>query len=227
MNIPTRVPRAIAAVFVLTITFAATVFPQSDKKPSYAILVDNTGSLRTQFPYVIALSKSIVQRTHQQGPVSLFNFKPYRDLRQPVATVTAGPQSIQSIAALEGYLDGLFVIGGQTTLRDAIDFMAQQMNDNAQQLAGEKIIILVTDGEDRVSKINEDDLLKSLKTSGIKVYAVGLTTELDDPSRGLNESKRSKAEHFLKKLTKETDARVVFAPSKNDIDDVVDHLLAK
>ena len=227
MKGPSHALRAIVALIVLTITFAATALSQSEQKPNYAILVDNTGSLRTQFPYVIALSKSIVQRTHQQGPVSLFNFKPYRDLRQPVATVTAGPQSIQSIAALEGYLDGLFVIGGQTTLRDAIDFMAQQMNDNAQQLAGEKIIILVTDGEDRVSKINEDDLLKSLKTSGIKVYAVGLTTELDDPSRGLNESKRSKAEHFLKKLTKETDGRVVFASSKNDIDDVVDHLLAK
>src|ERR1044071_670862 len=127
MKGPSHALRAIVALIVLTITFAATAFSQTEQKPNYAILVDNTGSLRSQFPYVIALSKSLVQRTHEQGPVSLFNFKPYRDLRQPVATVTPGPQATQSLVVLEGYLDGLFVIGGQTTLRDALDFMAEQM----------------------------------------------------------------------------------------------------
>ena len=226
MNKKQVVTRMIATIFLSTMILGLTAFAQN-AKPTYAVLIDNTGSLRTQFPYVVALSDAIIKRTCQRGSISLFNFKTSRDERGPVAVVTSGPQSAQELRLLEQYLTELFVVPGQTSLKDAISSIARQLNSRTNQMRGEEIIILITDGEDRVSKTKEDELLKDLKSSGTKVYAVGLTSELENADSLLQKSKRQKSAAFLKKLTSQTGGRVVFASSKNDIDSVLDTLLAE
>jgi cell division GTPase FtsZ len=95
-------------------------------------------------------------------------------------------------------------------------------------------MILITDGEHRMEEIGssrtetEDErskrdskLRKYLEESGIKVYAIGITSELDT-----GENRRLRAENFLIRLTKETGGRVVFSRSKRvEIDKLVNQLL--
>src|SRR2546423_6539190 len=86
--------------------------------------------------------------------------------------------------------------------------MAERLNQPAA--ATDKIIILITDGEDRVSEKNRKEVLGKLKENRTSVYAIGLVEQLEG-------SKRSKATDLLKLLTKETGGRVIF-PKSNQLE---------
>lgn len=227
---PQRIVGYPLITLLLTLGLSHAAFAQNEKQAAHGILIDNTGSLRSQFPEVLLISKGIVGQTHPRGPVSLFNFRTDGDDRKPLAVVTAGSEWSQDRNFLERYVDSLYVVAGQTALKDAISHVAERVNARASLdtgAPGEKIIFLITDGEDRVSKIKEEQLLKMLKTSGIKVNAVGLTKELDHEGGLLHKSKRGKAVDFLEKLTKETGGRVVFATSRKDAENLLKELFAK
>lgn len=194
---------------------------QNAKKVSYGILIDNTGSMRSQFNEVTSLGRSVVRQVYQNGPVSIFHFSSQGERRNPIAMATSGIES-QDLTALEAYIDELYVLGGQTTLLDAISSMAKELkarnNADKDREAG-PVVIVITDGEDRVSHLKEKDLISELKASGARVYALGLVQELSG-------SKRDKAKDLLKKITSETGGRVIFSDSRiSDVDKLVTELL--
>lgn len=205
---------------------------QGEKKTAYAILIDNTGSLRSQFDVVMAASKGIAERVvRRQGSVSIFNFQDNPDKKNRTAVITAGIEWSGDGDELEDYIDNLWIVPGQTTLLDAINQMAERLNAKAAQekeVFGEKVILLVTDGEERESKIGEKELLKILKESGIKVYAVGLVGELGRQGNLVSKSSKDKATSLLEKLARETGGRAVFPKSRqSDMTTLLDELLAK
>jgi hypothetical protein len=212
---------------LLTSVFCPSGFAQGDKKTAYAILLDNTGSLRNQFPQVEAFGKGLVHRTCRRGPISLFNFMSEGIGRGSRAIVTTGAEWTQDENVLDKHIDDIYVQGGQTTLRDAIYFMAEKLNakvDADKNAFASKVIIMVTDGEDRVSAVNEQKLIKMLRDRGVAVYAVGLLGELESENIPIRKSPRARAEDFLNKVAKETGGGVIF-PRTGDTN--VDALLGK
>jgi len=204
-------------------------FGQNDKKLASAILIDNTGSLRSQFDQVLTLGKAVARQAAQKGPVSVFNFQGGGDRRNPLAIISGGSAWSQDADALGYFIDQVYVLGGQTTLLDAVNSMSR---DVTSMIALEKdayangVIILITDGEDRESRIKEAELIKELQKNGTRVYAIGLVKELGSGSFG-SKGKKEKAESLLKKLTKETGGRVIFPDSGNlDADKLASKLLA-
>ncbi len=192
---------------------------QTEKKEAIAILIDNTGSLRTQFEIVIDVSKGIVAKTHERGPISIFPFsRPGKD-SETAAIVTSEAEWTQDKDSLDSDLDDLYIVVGQTALRDGVNNVAEQLNSKVSQdkdaFSG-KVMFIVTDGEDRSSRISEKDLIATLKESGIKVFAVGLVKDLDGDGGFLGKATQGKAVSFLEKITKETGGRVVIAKSKRD-----------
>lgn|GEM_PF-1058208 len=150
---------------------------------------------------------------------------------------TLGIDWTQDEATLTRYIEGLGLVRGQTDLFSAIRTIAESLNrtTDSKDAPSEKVIILITDGEHRMEMIGtsqptetdderskrDSKLRKYLKDSGIKVYAIGLTGELDT-----GENRRLKAENFLSRLTKETGGKVVFSRSKHaDVDKLVNQLL--
>ncbi|MEO8435871.1 MAG: vWA domain-containing protein [Pyrinomonadaceae bacterium] len=207
---------------LLPILFSCSfVSAQNGKKVSYGILVDNTGSMRSQFNQVTALGKSVVKHVYQNGPVSIFHFSSQGDRRNPIAMATSGIES-QDPDALETYIDYLYVLAGQTTLLDAIGSMAKELTARNSADKGREtspVVIVISDGEDRVSHLKEKDLINELKASGTRVYALGLVQELSG-------SKRDKAKDLLRNVTSETGGRVVFSDSRiSDVDKLVTELL--
>jgi hypothetical protein len=225
----TRSSSYIPLVVFLTLLLSHTVIAQNEKKIAYGILMDNTGSLKSQFSDVKVLSKRVVNHIHPKGPISLFNFMRQSTKNDPLAVVKAGVEWSQDKNIIDRHIDNLAVEPGQTTLKDAIYSIAETLNAKVNldkdAFAG-KIIILITDGEDRVSKIKEKQLIQALKESGIKVYAVGLVEELDLGS-GFIKSAKSKAVEFLKKITRETGGRVMFPKKGTDTESLVRQLLAE
>lgn len=150
---------------------------------------------------------------------------------------TLGIDWIQDEDILTRYIEGLSIVKGQTDLFGAIRSVAESLNattGNSKDAPSDKLIILITDGEHRMEMIGtsqtetEDErsrrdskLRKYLKDSGIKVYAIGITGQLDT-----GDNRRLRAENYLSRLTKETGGRVVFSRSKHpEIDRLVNQLL--
>jgi len=70
-------------------------------------------------------------------------------------------------------------------------------------------------------------VIKELKATGVKVYAIGLIRQLDADTL-IRISPRERAETFLTKITKETGGRAVFPKSKKiDVDGLLNELLGQ
>ena len=188
----------------VTLLLAGAIHAQEPKKFAYGILIDNTGSMRSQFDVELNLGKEIVRQLHDHGPISVFDFHSegvgpgMRAL--PIGRIEAS----QNAELLSRTIDDLYVEGGQTTLLDAIDLIADSLQQNSPDAT--KVIVLITDGEDRVSRIKKETLLQKLEQQKISVFAIGLTQQLKDH--------KSKATDLLNLLTKETGGRAVFPDSK-------------
>lgn len=216
-------------MLLLVVMSAPVVCGQSEKKVAYGILIDNTGSLRSQFDQVWSLGKAVARNSAKTGPASVFNFTSGGDRRNPLAVISGGSDWSQDADSLASFIDDIYVLGGQTTLLDAIQSMSRTVNAKVTQekdVFSNGVVILITDGEERESRIKESDLIKQLQKDGTKVFAIGLVKELGSGPFG-SKSKREKAENLLRKLTKETGGRVIFPDSKNmDADKLVNDLFA-
>jgi len=188
-------------ISIVLLSLPSVCVAQGNKKLEYGILIDNTGSMRSQFGVVNILAKALVHQVHDHGPVSIFSFDSEGVGRGSRAVPAARIEHTQDEDLLNRTIDGLYVQGGQTTLLDAIEFMDERLR--AQVGASDRIIILITDGEDRVSTEKQKDLVSKLKDHKASVYAIGLVRELED-------GKRAKPIKLLTSLTKETGGRVVF-----------------
>lgn len=201
-------PRISLLTTLILLSLPAVCLAQQSKKLEYAILVDTTGSMRSQFGIVNSLAKAIVHQVHDRGPVSIFCFDSEGIGRASRAVPAVRVEHTQDENLLNRTIDGLYIQGGQTTLLDAVELMAEGLR--AQPEATDRIIILITDGEDRVSGRERKEVIAKLKENKTSVYAIGLVKELDG-------GKRSRATDLLKSLTAETGGRAVF-PNSNPID---------
>jgi Mg-chelatase subunit ChlD len=206
----------LVAVGLLLLSTSIVCAAQENKKLEYAILVDSTGSMRSQFDIVLRLGKAVAHQVHDQGPVSIFCFRGEGIGRGSRAVVTPLIERSQEEGLIDRTIDSIYIEGGQTTLLDAVEAMAERLTQ--PPAAAAKVIIMITDGEDRVSENNRKEVLAKLKESKTSVYAIGLVAQLES-------SKRSKATDLLKTLTKETGGRVVFPKSGNlDIQNLLTEL---
>ena len=138
---------------LLLITLLILVAPtsaQTQNKSTYVILLDNTGSMKTQFGQVQALAKAMVKRLPRKGPISILVFQ----TQGGFATVSPGIEIEQDESKLTNYIDGLSVVTGQTALFDAVAVAADTLLDQAKAIGvSDKILILITDGDDRGAMI--------------------------------------------------------------------------
>jgi hypothetical protein len=91
----------------------------------------------------------------------------------------------------------------------------------------EKILILLSDCEDRASSTKPADLIKKLKDLKVKAYVVGLLDDLPGDSGLFGKSSAKKSREFLTSLSKATDGRFVIAKRKSTAAEIVDELLAE
>lgn len=206
-----------ASLLLLSLSIVAPA--QSDQPTLFGILLDNSGSLRSQFDRVLELGDQVLEDAHKRGPISIFSFKGTGDPKDAPPLTVAHTIWNQDREVLSRYLDSLFIEGGQTNLLDAVHSMVNHINAKAEQDKtpnARKVLVLITDGEDRKSKIKEKELLAELQQHQIKVFAIGLVRELEDEMRLGSGNPRSKAVKLLTKIAKETGGRALFPKTNND-----------
>ena len=176
---------------------------ENDERPiDYGLVVDSSGSLRSMYPAVLATARAIVTTKRDTDRVFLERFISSDKIRI-VQDFTS------NTSVLVASINRFVVEGGQSAVLDGIyagiDYLAKHSSEDTSR---RKALVLITDGEDRNSYYKIDQVTKLLRESGVQVFIIGLTTELDNDSGLIRKSSRDKAEILLKKIAQESGGRL-------------------
>lgn len=213
--------RQLVVVLFLLAFFVGASYGQIEKKSIYGVLLDNTGTMRTQLTTVKNIGMEIIEQKNATGEISVFNFATKENNKQATAEMAIGVDWNQDKKFLEKYIDNLSTVRGLTNLFDAIRLSGETLNlraNSGKDKISEKILILLTDGEDRDSQAKPKELIKFLSDNGIKVFAVAFVEEVYN---------KGKSKKFLKKLTEETSGNIIFPSEKQSIKDIVKSLFTE
>lgn len=172
---------------------------------SYGIVVDNSGSYRRLLGRVIDLSKEIVEENKAGDETFLARFID-SDKIKILQDFTDSKESLHDAA------DEMYIEGGMAALLDAVYFSAKYLAENARDEANRKrILVVITDGEDRKSNVKIEELLKYLTENQIKVYAVALADE-------------KVSQKVLDRLTRETGGKKYLPKTRAELPAIVKEL---
>jgi Ca-activated chloride channel family protein len=141
------------------------IFRREDIPISLGIVVDNSGSMRPKRLQVEAASLQLVKASNPQDQVFIVNFNDEAYLDCPFTN---------SIPKLEEGLARIDSRGG-TAMRDAISMSIDYMKEDGK--LDKKVILAITDGNDNMSSITLEELVRKAQQSEVMIYAIGLPDE--------------------------------------------------
>ncbi|MDQ6788536.1 MAG: VWA domain-containing protein [Acidobacteriota bacterium] len=194
-----------------------TSFTKAEVPTNYSLVLDNSGSLRSQLDKVIEASKIIVATNKPEDETSVIRFVS-SDKIEIVQDFTPNK------ADLNEALENLYVEGGQTAIIDAVYLAAEKVDEYEKSHDSNdkkrRALILVSDGEDVSSYYKEQQLFDLLREADVQIFTVGFVNELSKDSGFISKSKQSKAKSFLERLATETGGKSYFPNSINELNDI-------
>jgi Ca-activated chloride channel family protein len=188
-------------------------FSKEEVPLSYGLLIDNSGSMRSQLDQVLDAGRLIVNGNKPGDETFLVRFVS-SDSIQMVSGFTS------SKAMLFGGLDSLYIEGGQTAVIDAVLLAIEYAAKNRKGMDGNRrvALVLVTDGEDRGSRSKRSDLIERLHREDIQIFTIGLVKQIED------KKSRDKATELLKFLAQETGGRAFFPNSTSELRGIAEEI---
>jgi len=192
-------------------------FSKSEVPTNYAMVIDNSGSMRLQLDKVIEASKIIVNTNRADDETSIIRFVDSEKIEITQEFTNSKADILES-------LDNLYIEGGPTAIIDAVYLAAERVdqyeksrNPNDRK---RRALVLVSDGEDRDSFYKEQQLFELLRESDVQIYAVGFVNELSKEGGFIGKSPQGKARAFLERLAKETGGKVYFPNSLSELNGI-------
>lgn len=183
----------------------------------YGLVVDNSGSLRSQMAEVVEAAKLIVNSNQSGDEAFLVRFVDH-DKIKTLQNFTSNK------AALVTSLEGMYVEGGSSAIVDAVYFSIQHFSQDRRPngSAVRRALIVLTDGDERSSFYKLEQLLKLVLEKNIKVYVIGFNQALK--LQGLNTQKR--ATNLLNRIADGSGGRAFFPNSIVEVRNVANSILA-
>jgi len=159
------------------------VFKREDVPVSMGLVIDNSGSMRDKRPRVNEAAVTLVQSSNPQDEAFVVNFNDdyYLDLDKDFTS---------SIPELKEALERIDA-RGSTALYDAIIGSMDHLKKGHKD---KKVLLVVTDGEDNVSRNSLEKTLREIQKANVVIYTIGLFS--DDDKKG-----RKKAMRALKDIS--------------------------
>jgi VWFA-related protein len=175
---------------------------------SYGILVDNSGSYRQILERIIEAVEDLVETNTDADEAFLMRFV-NSDKIKLLQDFTASKNELREAA------NEMFVEGGLTAILDAVDFSARHLAENAGKDGAPraKILVLITDGDERQSAVKMENVLKFLKDNQIRVFALGVSEE-------------KVSTKILDRLTRETGGKNIVPKTRAELPAAVKELAA-
>ena len=188
-------------------------FSKSEVPTNYALVIDNSGSLRSQLEKVIEAGKIIVNTNRPDDETSIIRFVS-RDKISIEQPFTANKIDLNDA------LDNLFIEGGQTAIIDAVYLAAQQVGKYEKARGNDRkrrALVVVSDGEDRDSYYNESQLFDLLRETDVQIYTIGFVGDLSKDGGFISKSPQGKARAFLERMATETGGKAYFPADINEL----------
>ena len=181
-------------------------FSKSEVPTNYAMVVDNSGSMRQLLDKVIEAGKVLVNTNRPADDTMIIRFvgRDKIEVQQPFTS-----NKTDLIDALEN----MYIEGGQTAIIDAVYLAVESVDEHEKSEKGDhkrRALILVSDGEDRNSYYNEKQLFELLKESEVQIYVIGFVSELSKDGGFIAKSPQQKSKAFLERLASETGGKAYF-----------------
>ena len=154
------------------------VFKREDVPVSMGLVIDNSGSMRDKRPRVNEAAVTLVQSSNPQDEAFVVNFNDdyYLDLDKDFTN---------SIPELKEALERIDA-RGSTALYDAIIGSMDHLKKGHKD---KKVLLVVTDGEDNVSRNTLEKTLREIQKANVVIYTIGLFS--DDDKRGRKKAMRA------------------------------------
>jgi Ca-activated chloride channel homolog len=188
-------------------------FSKEEVPLSYGLLIDSSGSMRSQLGHVIDAGKLVVNGNRSDDETFLVRFVTSDNI-QLVSGFTL------SKSRLFDSLDSMFTEGGQTAIIDAVLTSLDYAAKNRKGMDGNRrlALVIVTDGEDRASRSKRTELVERLHREDIQIFAIGLVKQIED------RKSRDKATELLKFLAQETGGRAFFPNSTSELRGIAEEI---
>ncbi|MDQ3665448.1 MAG: VWA domain-containing protein [Acidobacteriota bacterium] len=184
----------------------------------YGLVVDNSGSIRSQMAEVVEAGKLIVNSNQSGDEAFLVRFVDH-DKIKTLQNFTSNK------AALATSLEGMYVEGGSSAIVDAVYFSIQHFSQDKKPngSAVRRALIVLTDGDERNSFYKLEQLLELVREKNIKVYVIGFIQALR--LQGSNTQKR--ATNLLNRIADRSGGRAFFPNSIVEVRDVANSILGE
>jgi len=186
------------------------LFKHEDIPLSMGLVIDNSGSMRNKRERVHGAALTFVRESNPDDETFVIAFHEEAYLEQDFTG---------SLGDLVDALDGLDPRNG-TALHDAIYL---GMEHAKKGRLDKKAILVISDGDDKDSKMSYEKLLKYVQGSkNVAVYAIGLLDENEQGTGflGLGRSPQKKAREALTELTGITGGRAYFPKSIDEVETI-------
>ncbi|MBP9663273.1 MAG: VWA domain-containing protein [Pyrinomonadaceae bacterium] len=189
-------------------------FSKSEVPTDYGIVVDNSGSLRSQLEKVIEAGKVLVNMNRQDDQTLIIRFVDSKKI-EILQEFTSNKTDLNDA------LENMYIEGGQTAITDAVYLAVESIDQHQVSTRNEdrkrRALILVTDGEDRSSFYNEKQLFDLLRESEVQIYVVGFVDELSKDGGFISKSPQAKARAFLERMATESGGKAYFPSSPTEL----------
>ena len=183
---------------------------EPDERPvDCVLLIDASGSFRPLISSALEAAKLFIVNRRPDDQIAIARFVS-SDIIENTQEFTTDN------TALLKALDQIYLQKGQSAVIDALYIGADYVVKHNKENAGRrKVVVLFSDGEDRNSYYRQEQLMKLLSETGVQIFILGFTSELNKQQRFIRTmSVREKAEKLLTTVAEETGGRVFFPATK-------------
>jgi Ca-activated chloride channel homolog len=173
-------------------------FGYEDIPVTIGLVIDNSGSMRSKRPDVVAAAMAFVRSSNPADQIFVVNFNENVSMGLP-ANVSFTNNAAQLETALSRN-----VTTGMTALYDAIAGAIDQLQKGKWD---RKVLIVVSDGGDNASKRSLAQVMSLVNRSNAAIYTMGIFDESDE----------DRNPHVLRQLSKASGGEAFFPKTQQDI----------
>ena len=186
-----------------------TSFSNEDQPTSIAILLDMSGSMATSLPYTAAWISRFIQGAGHSNEYLILGF----DVQGRVLC-NWGCSQRELVAALDSIAKTK--AWGQTALYGSCAFALREVTSRK---LFKRAIVLLSDGQDSMSKISYGELRRQLQQSDVMIYCVGLLFGGD-----VGSALGMEGQGILDDLALRSGGQAFYPKTRNEFDSIADHI---
>src|ERR1044072_2989323 len=189
-------------------------FEKLEGPHAFGLVVDRTGSMRSDINNVVELGKLVVNGSGANSAGFVVSFINSDNIKVMQDTTT-------DKRALAAALDDIFIEGGQTAINDAVYLAAERLAQfkKIEKMPRRYSLVLVTDGEDRQSYYKNEQVYAKLHEVGVRVFVIGLVQEK------YNTTTPEKAKTYMRRLASESGGSAYFFRRGDELSQAAEPIL--